>query len=267
MPDRPVSQTIGPFSAVILAALGLNAWALLLLVPVLHGLAAPTRAALLPTWAVFAPLPFLAWGIGRLGRVLLLGIYPISLAVLHAAFQGPSEESLLTPLTFGLAALSLSAYLVGATIILEIASRRDDTLRRRRIARAPLTPKWRRRRRVYWLLAVFAAAIPVTLLYTVDFHPGVAKRLRADYGDGAPEMRTLLVLGVLALWVWLFSTFFLHPLEAHRRGDMDLRGQLLALRAPRAGSARVRLWLVVLLFTLTLGLLLWLRQRYSGSTL
>lgn len=213
----------------VACALGINVWVTLLLVPVLHAAGSGTLVTKIPMWALAFPLPLLGIGLFRLNRVLLLALFPISLGVLNAMFRGPTGQGMFTVWTFGLAALSLLGYLVGTTITLEVYARHDDAVAGRRLALPPLSSKWRRRRRVYVLLAAFAALIPLSLIYTIDFFPQTARDLQKEYGAGAAEMQTLLVIGALGLWLWLFHTFFMVPLEQHRRGDADVRTELVAL--------------------------------------
>ncbi len=250
-------------AGLVISALGLNVWALLLLVPVLAAISSGTRSSGLPLWPLFTPLPILAWGVFRLSRVALLALYPISLALLNALARGPSGQGIFTVWTFGLAAISLFGYLVGATVVLEVQSRKDDAVSRRRLPLPPLSSKWRRRRRVYRMLAIFAALIPLAFIYTVDFHPATARHLQKEYGPGAEEMQTLVVVAALGLWLWLFHTFFMTPLEAHRRGDGDVRRELRLLEQRSRKKPRTSFYFLVLAALLLMGLLLWLRRRYG----
>ncbi len=248
----------------VAAALGLNAWATLLLVPVLHsaslGKAHPPRHL----WLLALPLPLLLLGLIRLSRPLLLALFPMSLGVLVAVYRGPTGRGLFTVWTFGVAAISLLGYLLGSTIILEVRARRDDAVGSRALPLPPLSPKWKRRRRVYLMLAAFAAMIPLALIYTIDFHPATAQTLRAEYGTGAEEMQTLFVVCALGFWLWIFSTFFMAPLEEHRRGDLALRRELAALdQRSRRARPRRSFYLVVAAALGMMGLLLWMRQRYG----
>lgn len=243
-------------------ALGLNVWATLLLVPVLHARGAGHLDSALPLWLTWLPLPLLAWGLWRLGYVVLLALFPISLALLNAAFRGPTGPGIFTVWSFGLAALSLLGYLVGMTILLEVRSQRDDARASRPLKLDPLSPKWRRRRRVYLELALCAAFIPLALIYTIDFHPETARSLRAEYQGAAQEMQVLFIVCALAFWVSLFSTFFSKTLEMHRRGDADLYLELRTLEQ-RARLTRPRIWFYLLIVgaLLLMGLLLWLRRQ------
>lgn len=250
-------------AGLVIGALGVNVWALLLLVPVLHAMTTGALRSALPLVLLFAPLPVLAWGVFRLSRVSLLALYPISLAVLNAAFRGPTGRGIFTVWTFGLAALSLFGFLVGVTAVLEVQARRDHAVSSRRLPLPPLSSKWRRRRRVYAGLALFAALIPLSLIYTVVFHASTAERLRAEYGAGAEEMQTLIVTAALGLWLWLFHTFFMVPLERHRRGDADVRRELQALDRRSRGRPSQSFYVLVAAALLLMGLLLWLRRSYG----
>jgi hypothetical protein len=248
-------------AGLLMGVLGLNVWAMLVLVPTLYNLSASAERPPIPLWLLFAPLPVLAWGGFRQSRVTLLALYPIGLAVLSVALRGP--HGIFTVFTFGLAALSLFGFLVGATILLEVQARRDDAVAKRALALPPLSGKWRRRRRVYALLVVFSAAIPLSFLYTVDFHPAVGLHLQREYGAGAEEMQTLFMVGAMGLWLWLFHGLFMVPLEAHRRGDDDVRRELQALDRRSRLHPRAGFYATVFVSLALMGLLLWMRWRYG----
>lgn len=248
----------------VAGALGLNVWTTLLLVPVLHSASAGVLLTRTPLWLLALPVPLLLAGLYRLSRVLLLALFPISLGVLIAVFRGPTGQGIFTVWTFGLAALSLLGYLVGSTIILEVQARQDDAKKRRSLPLPPLSNKWKRRRRVYLVQALFAALIPLALIYTIDFHPATARTLHREYAGGAEEMQALFVVSALGLWLWLFATFFMTPMEQHRRGDSDIRRELIRLdRRSRQTRPRLGFYLVVAAALGLMGLLLWMRQRYG----
>jgi len=248
----------------VAGALGFNVWTTLLLVPVLHSASTGALHTRLPLWLLVVPVPLLVAGLYRLSRVLLLALFPISLGVLIAVFRGPTGQGIFTVWSFGLAALSLLGYLVGSTIYLEIQARQDDAVQSRSLPLPPLSNKWSRRRRVYLMLAIFAALIPLALIYTIDFHPATAKTLQKEYAAGAEEMQALFVVCALGLWLWLFATFFMTPMEQHRRGDSDVRRELIRLdNQARRGRPRISFYLVVAAALALMGLLLWMRQRYG----
>lgn len=248
----------------VAGALGLNVWTTLLIVPVLHSASTGALHTRTPLWLLALPVPLLVVGLYRLNRVVLLALFPISLAVLIAVFRGPTGQGIFTVWTFGVAALSLLGYLVGSTIILEVQAQKDDAVRSRTLPLPPLSAKWSRRRRVYRMLAIFAALIPLAMIYTIDFHPGTARTLQKEYGAGAEEMQALFVVCALGLWLWLFATFFMTPMEQHRRGDSDVRRELMRLdKRSRRGRPRLGFYLVVAAALGLMGLLLWMRQRYG----
>ncbi len=248
----------------VAGALGLNVWTTLLLVPVLHTANTGVLQSRTPLWLLVLPVPLLVLGLYKLSRPLLLALFPISLGVLIAVFRGPTGQGIFTVWTFGVAALSLLGYLVGSTIILEVQARQDDAVRSRQLPLPPLSNKWKRRRRVYLMLAIFAALIPLALIYTIDFHPATAKTLHKEYAGGAEEMQALFVVSALGLWLWLFATFFMTPLEQHRRGDSDVRRELIRLdKKSRRGRPQLSFYLVVAAALGLMGLLLWMRQRYG----
>ncbi len=248
----------------VAGALGINVWTTLLIVPIVHSASTGVLHTRMPLWLLALPIPLLAAGLYRLNRVLLLALFPISLGVLIAVFRGPTGQGVFTVWTFGVAALSLLGYLVGSTIFLEVQARQDDAVRSRNLPLPPLSDKWSRRRRVYRLLAFFAALIPLALIYTIDFHPATAKNLQKEYADAAAKMQALFVVCALGLWLWLFATFFMTPLEQHRRGDTDVRRELIRLdNRARRGRPRLSFYLVVAASLGLMGLLLWMRQRYG----
>jgi hypothetical protein len=246
------------------AVLGMNVWATVLFVPVTAARSAEIIHRALPLWLLGVPLVLLALGMLRGSRVVLLGLFPISLAVLSAGFRGPGGQDVYSVWSFGIAALSLVAFLVGMAAAIEVQSRQDDALARSPLKLPPLSEKWKRRRRVYWLLTLASAALPLTLIYAMDFDARTAASLRQEYGPAAEDAQVLLTVGALTLWVWIFSIFFMDPLERHRRGDADL---YLALREEaslaRVGRVRRGFYLVGLIALLLMGLLVWLRRRYG----
>ncbi|MDY0003702.1 MAG: hypothetical protein RBU30_20550 [Polyangia bacterium] len=250
-------------AGVLIGVLGINVWTMLILVPTLYGLSSTSDGPTLGFWLLFAPLPVLAWGGFRRSRVTLLALYPICLALVSATMRGPGGQGIFTAWTFGLAALSLIGYLLGSTILLEVQARRDDAVAKRAMNLPPLSGKWRRRRRVYAVLAAFAALIPLSFIYTVDFHGATSQLLLREYGPGAGEMQILFVVCSVGLWLWLFHSLWMVPLEAHRRGDGDVRHELQALHRRSRQHPGASFYVMVFLALAFMGLLLWMRWRYG----
>ena len=71
-------------------------------------------------------------------------------------------------------------------------------------------------------LAILSALFPALLLYAVNFAPENSDYLRELYPGRTNAMQTILNLGVLGLWLGLWTAHFAGTLRAHRTGDRPL---------------------------------------------
>jgi hypothetical protein len=248
----------------VAAALGVNVWVSLVLVPSFVAGAFTRHVAA----AIVAPLPLfaLAVGVTRRSPAWLLLVYPAALLLPVAVDARVASASAASPLALVLTALSLAGYLLGAAYLSSVAAGGEPRLgRTRRLAGAlgaKGPPRWQRRRRIYAALTALSIVVPLVLLYKIAFDP-VTRALLAEgfptdraEGDRVQAMLALMLLGFLALWMLLFATAFVGPLRRHRTGDKDLVADLERLRSDvRQTSPRLRFYVAVVVALGLMGLL------------
>lgn len=240
--------------------LGINILVCFLVLPVLHlEWPGPSKTTLL----LVAPAPLvLLCGVALRHTLLLLALFPVLLVVPAVVNPQLVGVNIYTPWTFVLVAVSFLAYLLGTAFLLQILNAPAEPEVREELRRYTLDGYWRRRLRIYRVLAILAGVFPAVLIGTLFLHPGVQEDLRASYPNRAGEATTFFGVLCLALWVAIFYTDFLVPLRAHVRGDAGLRGELELLRR----RARRRRPGVTFYLSLAVGLglmlaLLWSRHR------
>ncbi len=240
--------------------LGLNILVCFLVLPVLHlEWPGPSKTTLL----LIAPAPLVLFaGVALRHGLLLLALFPVLLvlpAVVNPQLVG---VNIYTPWTFVLVAASFLAYLLGTAFLLQVLDAPPPPEVREELHRYTLEGHWRRRRRVYRMMAIVAGIFPAVLIGTLFLHPGVQADLRASYPNRASEAMTFFGVLCLGLWVVLFHTDFLVPLRAHVRGDTGLRRELeLLRRRARRRRPGTGFYLAI---SIALGLLLaliWVRYR------
>jgi hypothetical protein len=249
------------FGGGVAAALGLNVWVSLVIVPGLF-VGAFARSQWMPA---LAAVPLVPLAIGVLSRSpfwLLLG-FPLGLLVPVAADVQIVGAHVHGPLTFTLVAVGMCAYLFGAS---HLASFREtpppDRMRLLASAAQPVPARWRRRTRLYVALATLSVIFPVALLYAVNFSPANRAALKDSYPERAGGMATLMNLGVLALWLAVFGLHFVGTLKRHRTGDKDLQRDLERIRQrAKRGTPRPLFYVSVVLALGFMALLVSLRYR------
>jgi hypothetical protein len=262
------ARTLRIAADVVTAALGLNLWLSLVLVPGLFlgsfGPAALHGRAFLALTPV--PLFVLAIGIARRSPVWLLLAYPASLLAPVALDPRTVGENAQRPLAFVLIAASLvgfflgSAYLTGARNVIATEMGRTRRLGASLGTKNPV--RWRRRRRIYAALGIVSLVFPVALLYQINFAPDTRAYLAEMYpGARAPSMVALLDLAAVGLWLCIFSIAVVGPLRSHRTGDKELITDLERLRLEAARPAPTLAFYVGVVCALGLmALLLYLRS-------
>lgn len=239
--------------------MGASLWASVIAIPGLLGAPGSARGVVL---LGTLPLLLLTAGAIRCSQPVLLLAFPVSLVTPLAMAPKLVERHLARGLVFVLVASLLVAYLLGVSSLLtwnRIVPR--ERLRRLGDASGGLPSRWRRRVRLYAGLAVLASVFPVVLLYGANFSSENIQSLADLYPDRGEVMRVVLNLCALALWVGLFSAYFLAPLAQHRSGDRELLRELSALRRSATESPGPRFYLAVAYALLGMGLLMLLRYR------
>jgi len=259
-----VTPTIAPrwkiWADAVAAALGLNVWVTLVLVPALF-----VGAFRTPAESVLAALPLVPLGVGLAKRspVWQLLVYPAALLLPIAWAPRVVTGNVHGRWSFLVVSASLVAYLFSVSFF---SSFHDPTppARTRSLSSAakPVAPRWRRRFRLYYVLAVLSAALPGAMLYAVNFSSTNLGALRDRYTGRVGSMAALLNLGVLGLWMLLFAWAFVGVLKRHRTGDPQLAAELQALRkSARRGTPRPVFYLWVTLALGLMGALVFLRYR------
>jgi hypothetical protein len=244
----------------VAAALGLNVWVTLILVPALF-----TGAIKGLGGQLTALVPLVALGIGLARRSVpwLLGVFPALLLVPIVANPRLVAGNVHGPWSFLLVSTSVVAYLFAVSWF---STFRDlpAPARTRSLAPegdAPEVPaRWRRRFRIYRTLAVLAVLLPGLLLHAVNFHEPHLEAMRDKFANRVPALQVLGNLVLLAVWLLLYSWAFVGVLARHRTGDRALTTELAAIRKGPA-RPRVRFYVWVVIALATMGALVLLRYR------
>lgn len=247
---------------IVAAALGVNTWVSLILVPCFLVGAFAKHHSLVALAPV--PLVILAVGVWRRSPLWLLLAYPAALLLPVAVDPRIAAEGNVGRLSLLISTLSLVGFLFGAAYLSSYAATVPAPAARRTLKRslaAAQPSRWRRRRRMYVVFTVFSALFPAALLYQVAFNGTTRAFLAELYPEGrAPAMTALLLLGVLVLWLLLLGHVVIDPLRQHRTGDRDLVDELDRLRRDsRQASPRLSFYVGVVLALALMGLILSMR--------
>jgi hypothetical protein len=244
----------------VAAALGLNVWISLILVPALY-----VGAFRSPAEAVLAALPLIPLGVGLIRRspAWQLLLFPGALLVPIAWAPRLVAGNVHGKWSFLIVCTSLIGYLFSVSFF---SSFHDPTpaahVRQLSSATGSVPSRWKRRFRMYAAFTGFAALFPAALVYAVNFDAGHLADLRERYPGRAASFTALLNLGVLGVWMLVFSWAFVGVLKRHRTGDPELASQLAGLRASaRRGMPRPLFYLWVTMALGLMGLLVFLRYR------
>ncbi len=230
------------FAQAIALALGINLWISLVLAPGLTvgAFHESARSVPLAIATLLLPLPLLAYGIRRRNETVLLFVYPSALLVPFALAPAMASQQLYGPVRMLVVALSLVAFLAGASTLTSFREPPAPKARRPlKSSLGPVSPRWRRRNRMYATLSVLSLLYPLAHLYQINFDEAGAIALSEKFPGRAATFTTLLSVAAVALWLLVLARFFIAPLEGHRRGDKALRTELSILRA-RARRRRPR---------------------------
>jgi hypothetical protein len=260
--------------------LGVNLWLVALLVPLV--LARGAASGVLWAAAPLAPLLLLAslWlRPHRLAQGALVVGVPL-LVLLPSAEGSLASAKLHPPAAVAVQLAVLLAYLgavcgeltrsgtalpatrpgdPAGTARAEEEVPRDQWQQQPRVS-AVVPPRVRRRITVYRLLLGMSVAVPLLLLYAINWHPENVRALRAALGSGprGAAMQAALTAAATMVWSVVFHFCFMNPMDAHLDHDRGLRSRLTAIRhAARRGRPRVNLYIAIGVALLSMGLLLW----------
>jgi len=199
--------------------------------------------------AVLAAPAALTVGLWRRSEILLLGAFPSAILIPIALHPEMGASHVFGPVRFAVVATGLVAYLLGISYFTTFHEPQQPVSERTlSSAQQPTPPRWRRRERMYWLLAALSLAVPVFLIWTVAYDDDIARAIQHYYPGRVAPMMTLLTLGVVALSVILYAWVFLGVMRPHRTGDRDLVTTLAIARADAVrGKPRTRFYLGVFL--------------------
>ena len=266
---------------------GLNLWLIGLVVPLLLVLSAGQPLAGLWVPLALAPLSPLALLLGlwlrsrRLGQALLLVAVPL-LALAPAgdvALSSPRlwpRPAVLIELSLLLAYLllacqrlaressPLSSLIAGPTV--------PRTWRHEPVAQIdqlpPPSSRLRRRLWMGWILCGYSVAVPVLLVYALNFHTPHLRALQKSFPN--PLRQSAVLATSTALIALLSCVLFYFCLAAPQRSQLTqhraLRDELRSARSrARRGRPSVRLWLAMGLAIAGMGILLLWTLRGQGS--
>lgn len=252
------------FTDAVAAALGVNVWVSLVLVPGLFvgAFKTSTAAALLAAM----PLVPLAIGLVRRSQHWLLLVYPATLLAPIAYAPRIVANNIHGPFTFTLVCLGVLAYLFGVSFFSAFHDPPPPERTRQLaggLAGSAATPaRWQRRFRLYAVLTVLSAVFPMALLYAINFDSENRAFLYKLYPGRVGAMTTLLNLGLFALWMLIYFGYFVGILKVHRTGDKGLVAQLARLRQQaRRGTPRPIFYVCVVAALVFMLLLVVLRHR------
>ncbi len=246
------------FADVVAFALGTNVWVSIVILPAvfvnaLHGPAIP---------AAILPFAVLMLGLARRSETILLGLFPAALLVPIALKPDLASMNVYGPIRFALVAIGVIAYLFGVSFFTTFHEPPTPrSVRGLSSAQAGPAERWKRRERVYWMLAILSLVIPTVLIGWVNFDSAIADFLGEMYPGRVALMTTALTAGAIVLWLAIYHYAFLGVLRPHRTGDRDLVTALSKARADaKTGKPRIRFYLSVAIALIAMVTLIYSRH-------
>lgn len=208
--------------------LGINLWVSLILLPglVVHAFDSNGDVA-----ALVAPLFLLVYGVWRRNESALLFGFPFALLLPIALTPAMASLQVYGPARFTIVAIGLLAFLFCASALTsfhEPAAPRN--VRPLKSSQEPIAPRWRRRARLYAMMSIASVVYPVVLLYHINFDEAGARSLTEFFPGRAASFTALLNVFAIGVWLFLFRSSFLQPLQQHRTGDERLKRDLASYR-------------------------------------
>lgn len=247
------------FADVVAFTLGVNVWISIVILPAAFVGALRGGAMIL---AALLPFAVLVGGLVRRSELILLGLFPSALLVPISLQPQLASSYVYGPIRFGLVGLGVIAYLFGVSFFTTFHEPpAPRSVRPLSSAQQGPAERWKRRERVYWILAGMSCVIPTVLIAWVNFDQSVADFLGEMYPGRVALMTTALTAGAIVLWLAIYHYAFLGALRPHRTGDRDLVSMLAQARADaKAGKPRGRFYVAVGLALGAMMLLVLLRQ-------
>ncbi len=247
MSDRPptTERRWRAFADVVAVTLGANVWLSMVILPAIFIGAMRHDSVLL---AASAAPAVLGLGLWRRSELLLLGAFPSAILVPIALRPELASSHVYGPVRFAVVAVGLVAYLLGVSYFTTFHEpQRPISERLLTSAQQPRPARWRRRERIYWVLAGLSLLVPVFLVWEVSYDDDIQFAINRFYPGRTAHMTTLLTLAAVAVSVALYAWVFLGVMRPHRTGDRDLVTTLAVARADAVrGRPRVRFYLGVM---------------------
>jgi hypothetical protein len=252
-------------------ALGVNVWIMAVALP--FGLmwrnaggGEPIVLGGFAVTAVLAASSLLALALGSVRRstALLMVVFPLLALLPQALAVEPAATRYAPPSAFVLLAASLLGYLTAVARMLGRAERTSapPPVTVRPLNQDPTPSRWRRRLRVYRMFTVTAAAYPAVLIAWLNLAPSVRADLASGFGAQAARAQALGTVGVGLLWVILFRSYLLAPLEAHLQHDRDVISAMeIDRRHARRGRPRAGFYFAVAVALAAMSAVVWQRSR------
>ncbi len=244
LPPPPTERRWRAFADVVAVALGANVWVSMVILPAAFVGALKHQSVALA--ACLGPAALII-GLWRRSELLLLGMFPSAILVPIALRPEMAATHVYGPWRFGVVGIGLIAYLLGVSFFTTFHEPRKPVSERLLTsAQQPRPARWRRRERIYWVLAGLALVTPVYLVSIVLYDDLIQTTIAGNYPGRVAPMTTLMVLAAVALSIAIYAGVYLGVMRPHRTGDRDLVTTLAIARADAVrGRPRMRFYLGV----------------------
>ncbi|MBK9070138.1 MAG: hypothetical protein IPL79_03925 [Myxococcales bacterium] len=214
-------------NGLIATFLGLNAWAQLLLWPMLSRAGDGWTVA--DVVMVAAPPLCLGLGIWRRREWLLLWAVPFCLLAPLVAMPELVSLARYPALRLLATSASLVVYILSIAWVAAGALPAGGAIVTTKLSSRPRPPRWARRERMFWGLTAVTAIMPVALLGHILYDTRFLERIVELYGERHRAMQILLGLGALLTWLGIVVWAIIGVLDRHRAGDPALLASIDAL--------------------------------------
>jgi hypothetical protein len=250
------------------AAVGANLWLVAVLLPLLlerSWVVLPGRALVGLFAMTLVPIGALGFGLQRRSQMALFVIFPFA-CVLPELLLGARADrvGMVGSAPLPLTAAVLVAWLLSAAHWL---AKREAALDPapsggQALATGATPPRWLRRLRIYRGVVVVAAVFPSALLFWALAWPGTRDAFEISFGPRTDDVLVMVTAGIGLLWVGLYRSFFLAPLEGHLHHDREVRVQLeMRRRQARRRRPRPAFYIAVVCALAAMAAVLWQRTH------